>query len=107
VGCCWGDWSQPHPRGIFYDVEDTERLHLVAPNKLTCATLHEAEQPAALIWGPQDTRTGLMLRLCQVPYTPPTLHTSPDDDPVFWFARLGTTTTSRPHGDEVSRQHPP
>lgn len=90
VGCCWADWEQPHPRGIYYDVANTDALHLVPADEFTCTTLHKARPPAALIWGPADTRTSLLLRLCMVTHTEPKLFMSeePHHDPVFWFAWL-------------------
>jgi hypothetical protein len=89
VGCCWGEWQQPHPRGVAYRLHHPQRLHLVDDAELTCALLHEAQQPATLLWGPDDRRTSMLLRLCLVPHTTPEKHsTSGYDGTIFWSAVL-------------------
>ncbi len=53
VSCCWGDWGQPEPKGIYYslDIQDRGRYYL-AP-QLNCMNFHSTS-PYVIILNPKD-----------------------------------------------------
>lgn len=64
AGCCWGEWSQPHPKGIEYALTQPRRLSFLASDKPLCPQLAEASAPWALIADPGDKTLESTLRAC-------------------------------------------
>ena len=52
LGCCWGEWSQPEPKGVRYALKQPRTLRVLDPTRLSCEYLSRAPRPTVLIWHP-------------------------------------------------------
>jgi hypothetical protein len=64
VGCCWGAWGQPEPKGIKFSLRRLHDVRFIATDKTTCTALREVPRPAVVIWGPRETLPAPQLSAC-------------------------------------------
>ena len=66
VGCCWGEWGQPEPKGIRYlDANAVANRVVELPaDTFDCAALHSLPRPAVVIWSPSRDRPSSLLDDC-------------------------------------------
>ncbi len=64
VGCCWGAWGQPEPKGIKYSLRRSHDVRFIATDKVTCAALREVPSPAVVVWRPRETLPAPQLSDC-------------------------------------------
>ncbi|NJP05796.1 MAG: hypothetical protein HC837_09345 [Chloroflexaceae bacterium] len=68
LGCCWGEWGQPEPKGVVYEVADPQQVTLLDLKETTCDAVFTAERPSVVIWRPDDTDIDEELRSCLLKY---------------------------------------
>lgn len=81
-GCCWGEWSQPEPRGVLYALRTEHSLLFVDLNKVTCAQLPAIRSGSVLIWAPDQRVPAPQLRAC-AEWFPQHVHLSASGERVF------------------------
>jgi hypothetical protein len=81
-GCCWGEWSQPEPKGVLYALRGPHPLHFVSLQRVTCEQLASIPPGSALIWAPHQQVPAPQLRSCADRFSPD-LHLSPSGERVF------------------------
>jgi 4-amino-4-deoxy-L-arabinose transferase-like glycosyltransferase len=87
VGSQWGQWEQPHARGIFYALRTPRPITHVDPKGAVCEQLATAMPGSVLIWSPFDQELGLRLASC-FRITAPQITSDPVGGPVFQTARV-------------------
>jgi hypothetical protein len=87
VGSQWGQWEQPHARGIFYALRTPRELVYIDPRGPVCEQLATALPGSVLIWSPFDEELSLRLASC-FRITAPQVASDPVGGPVFQTARV-------------------
>jgi hypothetical protein len=87
LGCCWGEWEQPHPKGIQYALRVPRELSFPDPKAPACEALASARRPAVVVWSPANTSLGAQLVSC-LGARRIREHVSPLGTPVFISAEL-------------------
>lgn len=94
LGCCWGDYGQPHPHAIRYDIEPERKFIHIPLEEATCERLLEIPGPAILVWGREEDLTANNLASC-IGQTSPELHTAASGKAVFfsleWLPEFDTS----------------
>lgn len=89
VGCCWGEWGQPEPKGIRYlDANPpANRLVELPADAFDCAALHSLPRPAVVIWSPSNDRPSSLLDECASEFDQE-LRSAPNGTAVFHVISL-------------------
>lgn len=90
LGSQWGEWEQPHARGIFYALRSPRPLIFIDPKPpqgSVCDKLGDARPGSVLIWSPFDPDLGPLLASC-LRITPPQITSDPIGGPVFQSATV-------------------
>lgn len=91
VGCCWKD-GMPEPKGIEFEIDRPERLHQLAQAEMSCDTLSQLPEEAALVWDFGVPLPAPALAPCAA-WIPARLYASPEGRPAFHAARLRRAAT--------------
>jgi hypothetical protein len=65
-GCCWGQRSQPEPKGVEYVVRQRSRIVYVAHGQFSCELLRAQTQPVFVIWDPRLINAPVTPRSCDL-----------------------------------------
>lgn len=90
VGSQWGEWEQPHARGVFYALRTPRPLIDVNPHPplgSVCDQLAGARPGSVLIWSPFDLELGPRIASC-LHISPPQTTSDPVGGPVFQSATV-------------------
>jgi 4-amino-4-deoxy-L-arabinose transferase-like glycosyltransferase len=87
VGCCWGSWSQPEPKGVRYVTRRPQSLRQIDAKDLTCELIASAPRPSVIIWSPYDPLPAPRLARCARQFATPRIH-SERGVLIFQYATL-------------------
>jgi 4-amino-4-deoxy-L-arabinose transferase-like glycosyltransferase len=82
VGCCWGEWSQPEPKGVEYALTQPRAFRVVHPARVSCQSLTSLPAPVMLIWRPIDPLPAPQLEGC-AGWLQPQTHQAMPGGPIF------------------------
>ncbi len=95
-GCCWGEWSQPEPKGVQYVLRAPRMLRFVDLENVTCEQLRTIPPGSTLIWAPDQRVPAPQLQGCS-DWFPRGVRLSPRGARVF----NATTVPTRVRGEDV------
>lgn len=92
VGCCWGEWGQPEPKGILYETNRPEDVQTLTEEEVSCSWLQEVE--GVVIWSPARELPAPQLRAC-AGLLEPKRYESERGDLVFQYSFIESTALRR------------
>ncbi len=84
LGCCWGEWSQPEPKGMLYALKQPRMLRVLDPARVSCEYLSRAPRPTVLIWHPYRALPAPQLAPCANWLRPELHRVEPGGPRVFY-----------------------
>ena len=90
LGSQWGEWEQPHARGIYYALRSPRDLISVDPKPAlgtVCDSLADVRPGSVLIWSPFDPDLGPQVAAC-LRISAPQITSDPVGGPVFQSATV-------------------
>jgi hypothetical protein len=63
TSCCWGDWGQPEPEGIFYALPEHTRSRIIYNSQLQCKDI-DKNVSNLIVFNPKDAQKITMFEKC-------------------------------------------
>jgi hypothetical protein len=57
-GCCWGDWGQPEPEAISFQVKTSRKITVINLTKVPLDLIRAEPSPKHFFWDPRDETKG-------------------------------------------------